>query len=74
MASYYDKMAKILHNDKIRMPKLVEVAARADIISAVSSYMKVDTDKVQIDIETNDRGEMLIAATISGHQLNMRNN
>ena len=73
MASYYDKMAKILHNDKIKMPKLVESAVQSDIVAAVSNYMQVDSEKVDIVIETNDKGDILVVATIMGKQLSFRN-
>ncbi len=72
MSSYYDKMASILHNDKLKMPKLVESAVRSDLVAAASQYMTVDNDRVAINITTSDDGEVLIVASIVGVQLAFR--
>ena len=72
MSSYYDRMATILHNDKLKMPKLVESAVKSDLVSAASQYITVDNDRVAIDIKTTDDGEVLIVASIVGTQLAFR--
>lgn len=56
----YDRLAKILKNDKIHMPKMIENCLRQDIVRVVSSYFNIKDINTSLRVEIADSGEILI--------------
>lgn len=56
----YGRLSRILKNDKIHMPKMIENCLRQDIIKVVSSYFNIKDCNTFLKVEIAGSGEILI--------------
>ncbi|MDE6967298.1 MAG: cell division topological specificity factor MinE [Clostridia bacterium] len=56
----FDRLSRILKNDKIHMPQMIENSLKKDILRAISGYMNIKDCNSELKIEVANSGEILI--------------
>lgn len=56
----FERLERILRNDKLHMPKMVEGMIKTDILKVLSNYMKIKDSSCNFSIEIAKSGEILI--------------
>lgn len=56
----YDRLSKILKNDKIHLPQMIENCLKQDIVRVVSSYFNIKECNTDLRIELEGNGEVLL--------------
>lgn len=56
----FERLAKILKNDKIHMPQMIENSLKKDILRVVASYLNIKECNTDLRIEVASSGEILV--------------
>lgn len=57
----FERLSRILKNDKIHMPKMIESSLKKDILKAVSTYVNLKDKDAHLRIEVANNGEIFLS-------------
>lgn len=60
VSTSYERLSKILKNDKIHIPQMIENCLRQDIVRVVASYFNIKDCNTELKIELAKNGEVYI--------------
>lgn len=64
-----DRLQRILKNDKLKMPLMIEDSLRRDILKAISGYVVIAGADFDLRVEIAENGKVLIAFEGIGQRL-----
>ena len=56
----FERLSRILKNDKLQMPQMIERSLKKDILKAISGYMNIKDSNSDLRIEIVNNGNVLI--------------
>ena len=56
----FERLSRILKNDKLQMPQMIESSLKKDILKAISGYMNIKDSNSDLRIEIVNNGNVFI--------------
>lgn len=61
MSDLYERVKKILLNDKARMPNLIESVLKNDMCGVLCEYGEIDNGSAELNIDTDSSGDYVVS-------------
>lgn len=60
MINSYERLERMLRNDKLHLPKMVEEVIKNDLIKVLSNYMQIDQAKCEFSIKVQGNDKIFV--------------